>query len=220
MVRRSLSGRSEVIFDVHNFGLNIDTNEIFLHPNMEVESDEVDHRTATTFIKNIRLLDTSPSIDPIIIHLNTNGGDWVYGMAIYDAIKACQKRVITVSYSQAVSISSLIPQAADYRVIMPNTIFMIHHGTIGIEDTPKGTLSYVEFNHSLNQKMIDIYSEACTDSEYFNGKTSKEIGLYIQNMIDKKQEWYMTAEESVYYGFMDKVFGTDKCETMDAIKKL
>ena len=114
--RRTISQRSELIYDIHNFSVNADTRELFLNPDYNVENDEaeVDHRMAVTLIKNITFLN-SQNDNPIIVHMCSCGGSWEYGLAIYDAIKSSQSEVYIITYAHASSMSSIILQAGDYR---------------------------------------------------------------------------------------------------------
>ena len=79
---------------------------------------------SNTFIKNIRALEIK-SDKPIIIHMQSVGGEWSDGMAIYDAISMCRCHVTMIAYGQAESMSSIIFQAADTRLITPNTYFHV-----------------------------------------------------------------------------------------------
>ena len=55
---------------------------------------EINEDTATEFIKNIRLMDHVTDKD-ITVLINSEGGDIHNGMAIYDAIRECNSKVIT-----------------------------------------------------------------------------------------------------------------------------
>ena len=96
---------------------------------------------------------------------------------------------------------------------------MIHEGTIYISDTSKGAHSYIELNNRLNDVMFDIYFQKCKYGKFFNGKTERYIKRFLKNRMDQKQEWYITAQESVDYGFMDGILGEKGFETIDALKE-
>ena len=108
---------SELINDVHNFSLNVETREIFLNSHIADCEEEagVDWRMATKFNKNIRLLTSGPQAEqPILIHMHTVGGNWEDGLAIYDIINSCANTHITIiAYAHARSMSSIIFQAAE-----------------------------------------------------------------------------------------------------------
>lgn len=90
-------------------------------------SGEICEETAVQFIKNIRLLDHVTEKD-IKILINTEGGDVAQGMAIIDAIKECQSKVITHAVGPAHSMGAVILQAGDKRLISANATLMIHIG--------------------------------------------------------------------------------------------
>ena len=208
--RRTISQRSELIYDIHNFGLNADTRELFLHPDCNIDGDdaEVDHRMAANLIKNIRFLD-SQNNKPIIIHMCTFGGSWEYGLAIYDSIKASMSVVYIVSYACARSMSSIILQAGDYRILSPNTYFMIHDGIDGYEGTNKGLISYAKQAQISYEYMLDIYMDRCKSGSYFIEKDMSDLQIrnFLKKQINKNQEWYLSPQEAMQYGFADYILG-------------
>ena len=82
-----------VAYNLHEYQVIPETREIFLHRHIHDESGDegdecgIDYRTATRFIKNLTLLNNQ-SHDNILVHMESRGGDWADGMAIYDAVKA------------------------------------------------------------------------------------------------------------------------------------
>ena len=225
--KRSIAQRSNIIFDLHEYGIFLDTREIFLgsHYNRTSEDAEVDHAMAHNFIRNLSLLNTFGNT-PIIVHMISCGGDWNYGMAIYDAIKSsCDdpklSDVIVVAYAHARSMSSIIPQAATYRIMMPNTEFLVHWGSFYFDGNHKSGISMAEECKRLENVMLDIYANRCINSPYWEQthkiKTEYKIKEYIRAIIDKKQEWYMSAGEAVEMGFMDAVLGDDNVPTFSDI---
>ena len=133
----------DTISDINAYGLDANNREIYLHSYVtNVEEDPgVDYRMTANFYKNLRMLDTI-SHDPILIHMHSIGGNWNDGMAIYDAMMVCQSYITLVAYGQAESMSSIILQAADKRVMMPNAYFMCHFGSTDVSgnflDVQKG----------------------------------------------------------------------------------
>ena len=91
-------------------------------------SGEIEEEVAIEVIKNIRLLDHVNSED-ITILINSGGGEVAQGMAIYDAIRECNSKVITHVVGPTASMASIIFQAGDERVISSNATLMIHIGS-------------------------------------------------------------------------------------------
>jgi ATP-dependent protease ClpP protease subunit len=146
---------------------------------------------------------TNPNKD-IVIHMKTCGGDYHEGMAIYDTIKNCPNHVTIISYTHARSMSSLIIQAADLRLTMPNSYFMIHDGSLFIGGTVKQVNSYVEFTKVSDNTMMDIYIDVMREKGFL--KTDEQRYNWLRDKMDKKEEVYLTAEEAIEYGFIDKIY--------------
>ena len=42
---------------------------------------------------------------------------------------------------------------------------------------------------------------------YWKGKTKQQVSKAIKNKIQSKEDWYLTAEDAVNYGFIDGIIG-------------
>jgi ATP-dependent Clp endopeptidase proteolytic subunit ClpP len=221
MIKRNFSQKNELIYAIHHFCLNQDTREIFLQGFLdnEKEASEIDYKCATIFIKNIQYLIALDSTKPIYIHMSTVGGDSDSGMAIYDVISSCPTHVVIIVHGMAYSMGSIILQAADERIMMPNANFMIHGGWVDMINTFKGAASTTEFYNKLDKQMLDIYVSRCQYGEFFKEKRASEVKKYLQNKMDKKQDWYLNAEETVLYGFADEVLNPKEKSIHDILMK-
>lgn len=215
---------SDFINDLHNNGVDVKNREIFLHSYV-ANSDEdpgVDYRMVSTFTKNIRMLDIL-SDAPITIHMQSIGGNWSDGMAIYDAITLCKSYVKIIVYGQAESMSSIILQAADLRIMMPNAYFMAHYGSVGVNGNYLDASKYLEFQKRSTEKMIDIYAESAKNGKFFKEKMGAEVSEHkIKNYLKRKLkdgDWYLNANETVYYGFADGVLSTRNYKNIESLKK-
>ena len=215
---------SELIHDVHNFGVNVDSREIFLNSHVSDTDEEsgVDWRMATKFNKNIRLLCSgSRASQPILIHMHTVGGNWEDGLAIYDIIKACTETHITMlAYAHARSMSSIIFQAADTRIFMPNAVWLMHMGDMGFDGQAQSFEAEAEWAKKDHDRMLDIYTESAYGSNAYSGKSKKQIKNFIDRGLRLKQEWYMSAQEAINHGYCDAIFGEEGYDTMEIIKKI
>ena len=226
--RPALSQQAELAYTVHNYGLNVDTKDIFLHGHIDYELEPlddpgVDYRMATCFIKNLNIIRHLHPDAPILVHMITSGGDWNYGMAIYDAITACPNHVVVLAYAHSRSMSSIIPQAADYRVIMPNADFLIHWGSSGYEGNFTSVQAEADWDKTIAETMLDIYAEKCKDGDFWrrqNMRGVKEIREWLREEMTKRQEFYMTSKEAVDMGFFDAVLGDEDFETIESLRKV
>jgi len=194
--------------EIHTFDLDTANRIIYLYGSDPIEGEEpgVDYRMSTKFIKNLNILQLA-SQDPIFIHMNTVGGEWSYGMAIYDAIMNTKCHVTIVAYAWARSMSSIILQAADKRVMMPNADFMIHFGTSYESGHYLAVKSSVEFGIKSEKMMLKIYADKCVNGNYFKNRNMsyQEVYDFILDKMEKKSDWWITSAEAVDYGFADCV---------------
>jgi len=215
---------SELINDVHNFSLNVETREVFLNSHIADCEEEagVDWRMATKFNKNIRLLTSGTRAEqPILIHMHTVGGNWEDGLAIYDIIKSCTSTHITIiAYAHARSMSSLIFQAADTRIFMPNAIWLMHMGDMGFEGQAQSFEAEAEWAKKDHDRMLDIYTESAYGSIAYEGKSIKQVKNFIDRGLRLKQEWYMSARDAIEHGYADAVFGDEGYEDIETIKRI
>lgn len=218
--RKTLFNQCMLLDTIHERDVNPETREIFLHGHIENESEYdpgVDYRMAVCFHKNLRYLE-SLSSDPVLIHMHTPGGFWEDGMGIYDSIKASECFIAIVSYAHARSMSSIILQAADQRIMMPNSIFMFHMGIDEIIDTALGVLTEAEQLKLGCQKMFDIYVNKCRNGSKFVEMSDKKIQNHLERCMERKQDVYLIAQEAVDWGFADDILGSDTCPTLKQLR--
>jgi ATP-dependent protease ClpP protease subunit len=203
---------------VHDYGIDPEKREIYLFGRDEFvtgqgtegynEEPGVEYSMANQFIKNIRVLQGLGD-KPILIHMKTCGGDWMEGMGIYQSILACPNHVTILNYTHARSMSSIVLQAADHRVMMPYSEFMMHKGT----QTISGTITQVETEYaqlqSDNDTMMEIYADKLMSSEHFKKKSFKQCAAWIDAKMKQKEEVYFTAQETVNLNFADTIFDYD-----------
>ena len=206
---------------IHSYGIDIKNREIYLHSYIgEDEEAGTDYRSAIYFEKNIRYLELL-SDNPILIHMHLPGGDWEDCLGIYDTIKRCKSHITIMAYAKVQSASSIIFQAADTRILMPNINMLIHYGSISIDDEHKAAMSSLQWSTKESNKMIDIFVDRWALSPMAQEKNWKrpQIRKHIQSQLANKTDWILTAEEAVYYGFADGILGDKKYPTIESLKK-
>lgn len=214
------------------FDNNVDVNTRTLYMgsiDSTPDGDEtgVDNFMTECFIKGLHILETKNS-EPITILMNNPGGDWYHGMAIFDAIKNAKSYCTIKAYGYAMSMGSIILQAADHRILMPNSRFMIHNGTNSYIDMPLSLVKkWMREGERITYDMEEIYLKAMLDKEEKEGhgylaKTLSQI-LSTSKIFSRKQETkkeelrlilkemlsfdtILTAEETVDLGFADEIY--------------
>lgn len=203
---------ADPVHHLHEYDVDLQSNHIYLFGAQqygEAGSDSepgIEFVIANRFIRNLNLCMRVNSNKPILIHMKTCGGYWEEGMAIHNAIKSCPFPVTILNYTHARSMSSLILQAANKRVMMPDSYFMFHDGTLGVEGTIKQVESIVEFGKHATDRMIGIYVEVMKRDGKFMHRSKKFVQTWLRDQMDKKEDVYLTSRQAVEYGFADEIF--------------
>jgi ATP-dependent Clp protease, protease subunit len=209
--------------DAHDTSLLIQSREIFLRSaNSQEDEPAINHIVAEKFLINLRILEQSGA-EPIIVHQQTVGGDWHSGISIYDAIKNSPCKFILVCHGICASMGSIIAQAPfnkGFRISMPNCEWLIHEGFCAVEGTYKQAFSLYEFEKKILDKSYDILGEAAQKSgRYFINSKEGSAKKFIKKQLSSKEDWWMSPEEALDYGFIDGIFGSEGFESLDQIYK-
>lgn len=210
------------VSQLHDYNIDIPSNHLFLFgeesygDSLEGAEPGVEYIMANTFIRNLNIL-MRKSDKPILIHMKTCGGDWKEGMAIYDSIKSCPNPVIILNYTHARSMSSLIFQAADKRVMMPHSTFMFHDGTMAVDGTVKQFYTEHEQTRIQEEQMLAIYIASMKAQGTFKDHKPEKIKKWLRDQMDRKEDVYLNAVQAVEYGFADEIFGADGVYDWDAL---
>jgi ATP-dependent protease ClpP protease subunit len=115
---------------------------------------------------------------------------------------------------------SIIPQAADTRIIMPNCLFMIHDGSTNLEGTHKQVQSAAQLEEKMRDQMLDVYASVCVNGHYFQKEqaTDKKVREYIIAKMNEKEDWWLTAREAVAFGFADAVLGDEGYDNIESTR--
>ena len=175
---------------LHSSNIYLPTRTIFL-------TGEINETTYEETIKNLHALDTEP--ETVTIYLNSEGGEVDSGFALYNAIKAMKSLVRCIVWGQASSIASIILQACDERILLPNTYVMIHAGKDGTMDAPRDIQKqWAKFSDVQMKWMEDIYLEKIKTKRSCSRKR-------LQEML--KTDTILTSEQAVKLGLADMIKG-------------
>lgn len=213
----------DLLSDLSEFSVDYKNREIYVGKYYNnSEDDDIESKTASMFIKNLRALDSNKD-SPILIHFNLGGGgEWEAGMAMYDAISFTKSYTTILIYGYGMSMSSIIPQAADYRVMMPNSYLMLHYGHESFVDNHSNNRKYFSFATKFRNQMIDIYANRMMYAPFLkSNKRIKDKYKYCYNLLKKKMgegDWYFTAEQALDYGLVDDILGSKTCLDFEVLK--
>ena len=179
------TGRYERTYDV--FSRLLKERIIFLGTPITAE-------VANVVVAQLLLLDSQSSDQPINLFVNCPGGEIYSGLAIYDVMQYVAAPIHTNCVGIAMSMGAVILMAgeAGKRVALPNSRLMIHQGSAGFRgNTPDIEVQAREVLN-LRDIMEDIYHQ--------HTKHPKK-----QLRRDMERDNFMTPEEAVDYGLIDRV---------------
>lgn len=190
----------------HDYGIYIPRRTIYMGSvDVSVEHGEsgTDSSMVEFFIKNLMILE-GMSDDPITIIMNNIGGDVNHGLAIYDAIKNSHHDITIKAFGSAMSMGSIILQAADHRIMSPNASQMLHYGTWAFDGHAKTGQKIAKENERQDQWMEQMYLEKILEKhpDYTIAKLKK--------ILD--HDTFLNAREAVDLGLADKILGEDEHE--------
>ena len=156
---------------------------------------EVNDYTANVIQAQLLYLDSVDSERDINIYLNTPGGSVYAGLGIYDTMQFIQSRVATICTGMAASMGAVLLVAGEkgMRAALPHSRVMIHQPLGGIQ----GQASDIEITAREILKLKDELYQIISDH---SGQAMEKIRQ------DADRDYWMTAEEALQYGMIDKVY--------------
>lgn len=158
-------------------------------------SGEITDDVANSIVAQLIFLEGKDPDKDISLYINSPGGSVSAGLAIYDTMNFIKCDVTTICVGLAASMGAFLLSsgAKGKRFALPNSEIMIHQPLGGA----RGQASDIEIqaNHikRIKQKINEILS--------------KNSGQQIERVEkDTDRDNYMTAEEALNYGLIDKIF--------------
>ena len=142
-------------------------------------------------------LSTDPgniALPPITLNLSTYGGDVHSGFGLCDCIRMSDTSVKIVCYGKVMSMGIPILLSAHYKAAHKNTTFMIHDVSSFAWGKTQDMKESVEESERLQQMIM----------EYVCSRTKFPRKKYIE-IIEKKKDFYFTAEDALKWKFIDEI---------------
>jgi len=156
----------------------------------------VEDMMANTIVAQLLFLESENPDKEISLFINSPGGVITSGMSIYDTMQFIKCDVATYVMGQACSMGSFLAQAgtAGKRYMLPYARHMIHQPSGGA----RGMQSDIEIQYKEITKMKDILTKLYVKHNT-KGKTYEEFER------DMDRDTFMSAEEALEYGLIDKI---------------
>ncbi len=180
------TGRGERAYDIYSRLLN--DRIIFL-------SDEVNDATASLVVAQLLFLEAQDPDKDISFYINSPGGSVTAGMAIYDTMNFIKCDVSTICIGMAASMGAFLLSAGTKgkRIALPHSEIMIHQPLGGAQ----GQASDIKIRAELILRTRDMLNKILSEN---TGKPIEQIER------DTDRDYFMTAEQALEYGIIDKIY--------------
>ncbi|WP_223069298.1 ATP-dependent Clp endopeptidase proteolytic subunit ClpP [Paenibacillus caui] len=157
----------------------------------------IDDQVANSIVAQMLFLEAEDPEKDIHFYINSPGGSTTAGFAIYDAMQHVKPKVQTICLGIAASFAAILLLSGEKgkRFALPNSEVMIHQPHGGAQ----GQASDIE----ISAKRI------IRTRERLNEIASARTGQPLERVAkDMDRDYFMSAEEALQYGVIDKVINT------------
>ncbi|WP_199618435.1 ATP-dependent Clp endopeptidase proteolytic subunit ClpP [Paenibacillus alkalitolerans] len=154
----------------------------------------IDDDVANLVIAQLLFLAADDSEKDIHLYINSPGGSVTAGMGIYDTIQYIKPDVSSICVGMAASMGSILLTAGakGKRFALPNSEVMIHQPLGGVRGQATDIKIHADWIIKTKQKLNNIYVK-------HTGQPYEKIER------DTDRDFFMSAEEALEYGLIDKV---------------
>lgn len=154
----------------------------------------IDDHVANAVIAQMLFLQMQDPKKDIHIYINSPGGSVTAGLAMYDTMQflTCDVNTYCIGICASMGAVLLTAGTKGKRFCLPNSHVMIHQVSGGAQGTASDVERTVKFMYGLKGRLNKILA-------HHTGKTQKQVEK------DADRDNYMSAEEAVKYGLVDKV---------------
>ena len=179
------TGRGERSYDIYSRLLK--DRIIFL-------GDAIDDAVANLVVAQLLFLESEDPDKDVNVYINSPGGVVTAGMAIYDTMQYLKCPISTICIGQAASMAAVLLAggAKGKRVALPNSRVMIHQPLGGMQGQAVDMEIHAREILGMRERLNDILVS-------HTGQSKKKI------KADTDRDFFMSAEEAVEYGIIDKV---------------
>ena len=157
--------------------------------------EEVSDVSASLITAQMLFLEAQAPEKDIQLYINSPGGSVTAGMAIYDTMNYIKCDVSTICIGMAASMGAFLLSsgAKGKRYALPNAEIMIHQPSAGTQGQITDMAIHLKRLETIKRRMNQILSE----------NTGKAIEIVT---ADTERDNFMSAQEALEYGLIDKVF--------------
>jgi ATP-dependent Clp protease protease subunit len=156
--------------------------------------EAIDEYIAGLVVAQLLFLEAEDGEKDINMYINSPGGSVTAGLAIFDTMRYIKPDVSTICIGMAASMGSFLLSAGTKgkRFSLPNAEILIHQPLGGVQGQAEDIKIHADHIIKTREKLNRILSEN-------TGQSIERIA------VDTDRDNFMTAEQAVDYGLIDKV---------------
>ena len=157
-------------------------------------TEEVNNQTASLVVAQLLYLEGQDPTKDISLYINSPGGSVTDGMSIYDTMNYIKCDVSTICMGMAASMGAFLLSAGakGKRYALPNSDIMIHQPSGGAQGQATDMLIHTQHIIDTKKKLNEILA----------ANTGQPYDVIAK---DTERDNFMTAQEALEYGLIDKV---------------
>ena len=165
-----------------------------LNDRIIILSEEVNSTTASLIVAQLLYLEAQDPDKDIQFYINSPGGSVTDGMAIYDTMQYIKCDVSTICVGMAASMGAFLLSSGTKgkRLALPTAEIMIHQPSAGTQGQITDMAIHLKRLEVIKKRLNAILADN-------TGRSVEEITAACE------RDNFMTAEEAVAYGLIDKV---------------
>lgn len=183
-------------------GYKADIFSTLLENRIIILNGQVDENAAGLIVSQLLYLEAQDPKKDIVMYINSPGGVITDGMAIFDTMQYIRPDVQTVCIGLAASMGSFLLAGGTpgKRFALPHAEIMIHQPLGGAQGQATDIMIRAEHIMMIKNRMANLYSK-------FTGKSVDQV------LLDIERDNFMTAEQALSYGLIDKIVSKQELET-------
>ena len=154
----------------------------------------IDDYVSNVVIAQLLFLASEDPNKDINLYINSPGGSVSSGLAIYDTMQFVKPDISTICMGMGASMAQVLlcAGAKDKRYALPNARILMHQPLGGTEGQASDIEIYTKEMLRIREQLFEI--------------TAKHTGKSIEKVRkDSDRDFYLTAEEALEYGIIDKI---------------
>ncbi len=193
------SGRMERAYDIYS---------LLLKNRIVFVGTPITDQTANLIVAQLLYLSNDDADAPIQMYINSPGGQIYAGLAIYDTMQMISNPINTVAVGVTASFGTVLLTAGT-----PGQRYALPHATVHLHQPIGGTQGQATDIEIQANEILRLRSK-------LNSILSRHTGQLEEKVKDDtERDYWLSAQDAVAYGLVDKVLEPNKDSILSTVSK-